>query len=162
MLELGIICYKQRETSDNTVTFTLEELNKLVSSINIVSDIKNIIQSKTKTNTDYLTINSNYSSKHSNLDLVKHYTDKVYVNNLIGHQEISEHVEQNLNINLNINNKDNQETYLEEDLEEDLEQTEIVEIIEEYVDDDGSGEYMDGEEIIEIIEEIYEDSVDNS
>ena len=42
-------CYKQKESDDNTVTFTIEELNKLVSSISVVSDIKNIIQSKTKT-----------------------------------------------------------------------------------------------------------------
>ena len=157
MLETGIICYEQIQIPDTNITFTLEELKKLVSSISIVTDIKNIIQSKTETRTNYLTINSSYSSKHNTLDLIKHYADKVYVSNLIGYQELKNLEEQDTNLNLNLNLNINQNIKDNQYTKEDLNQSEIVETIIEYVDDDGSSEYIDGEEIIEIIEEIYED-----
>jgi len=150
LLSARIIKYKDN-SEDTNITFTLTEINNLINSINIVSELKQIVNNK-MSKTKYFIINSDFKSKILHHNLIKYYTDELYKNELLNYTTTSE-------ILNNTNNKDNKDNKNDKDDKDDKDDKNIISS-KKY---ETNNIYIDGDEYIEIIEEIeiYEEESDN-
>ena len=152
---------KYKDNTDASISFTLSELNNLVNSLNLVTQIKDIINSRI-VKTKFITINSDFKHNNNSIDFYKLYLDDVRINSLLNFNNIisdmkqinnktnecdkllSEVYKDNSNIIPNQTTKNNIMHETREIVEENGETVEYVtQYIEEYVDEDDNNDEDD-------------------